>query len=113
MDTAKPRFEADRTRYQNGSSHNTGVLPEAAKEKAQQAAASAKQQIEERPGQAVLTSVVAGAAVGVAVGLLLSRSPNARIAVKDRLAAEGVGEKLMANIEKALPDVLTRLVGSK
>lgn len=70
------------------------------------------QAIDKHPDEAVLVAFVAGAAVGLLISTLLS-GPEETTARKTRRAAENLGERLMASIERMLPDSLSSSLGMK
>lgn len=65
--------------------------------------------VEDREGRTVLTALVAGLGLGILVGTALSGSRKSKWS--DRIAAEGIGRRLMESVDKYLPDALSDRYG--
>lgn len=68
--------------------------------------------IEDRPDEAVVISLLAGLAVGVALGMTLA-GPRETRSWHDRRTAEDLGNRLLSSLEQVLPDSLSRTIGIK
>jgi hypothetical protein len=64
----------------------------------------------DREGAAVLIALAAGFGVGLLVGAAMAPHPKPR-RWTDRLAAEGLGRRLMERIEGIIPDMITERLG--
>lgn len=71
--------------------------------------AQIKEIVEDREGRTVLTALVAGLGMGLLVGTALSGSRKEKWS--DRVAAEGIGRRLMESVDKYLPDALSDRFG--
>lgn len=68
----------------------------------------ASQTVQSHPDEAVLVAFAAGAVVGLIIGTMLG-SPDEHTTRRARRAAEGLGERLMASIEKMIPNTLSSM----
>lgn len=66
--------------------------------------------IQDWPDESVLLSLVGGLAVGVVVGMAIA-GPESSRRWRDRRTAEGLGNRLMAAIDRGLPDSVLRQLG--
>jgi hypothetical protein len=64
--------------------------------------------IREYSGTAVVVSLVAGFGIGLAIGKALSSAHSEPQTWRDRIAAEGLGRRLMESIESIIPDALSQ-----
>jgi hypothetical protein len=62
---------------------------------------------QDHEGTAVLVALGAGFAVGLLIGGAIAASQSRPQRMSERLAAEGVGRRLLERVESMLPDVLT------
>lgn len=69
-----------------------------------------RQCIEDYPDEAVLVSLAAGFGLGLVIGGLLAGSSSSH-GWRQRHVATGLGERLMASIEKVLPDSVSSSLG--
>jgi len=61
-------------------------------------------------GTAVLVALAAGFGVGVLIGCAMAPSPR-RHSWTDRIAAEGLGRKIMQRFEGMIPEMLSERIG--
>lgn len=63
--------------------------------------------VAEREGQALLLALAAGFGVGCLIGCALASDSSSTSRIADRFAAEGLGRRMLENLEKILPDALS------
>jgi hypothetical protein len=61
----------------------------------------------DREGTAVLVALTAGFGIGLAIGAALGASHSRPQTWRDRIAAEGIGRRLMERVEGIMPDALS------
>lgn len=65
----------------------------------------------EHEGTTVLLALGAGFGLGLLIGGLLASSRSRPRSWSDRLAAEGIGRRLLERLERVLPDALDERIG--
>jgi len=63
--------------------------------------------MEDHEGQSVLVALGLGFGIGLAIGYSMGASPEPKHAWTDRLAAEGVGRRLLERIDALLPESIS------
>jgi|tagenome__1003787_1003787.scaffolds.fasta_scaffold20492809_1 hypothetical protein len=81
-------------------------MAEQASDYVAEGASQVQECIREYSGTAVVVSLVAGFGIGLAIGKALSSSHSEPQTWRDRIAAEGLGRRLMDSIESIIPDAL-------
>jgi hypothetical protein len=61
-------------------------------------------------GTAVLVALATGFGVGLVIGAALASSQSRPQTLRDRIAAEGLGRRMLERMESMLPDALTELI---
>ncbi len=61
----------------------------------------------DREGTAVLVALTAGFGIGLAIGAALGSSQSRPQTWRDRIAAEGLGRRLMERVEGIMPEALS------
>jgi hypothetical protein len=61
-------------------------------------------------GAAVLVALAAGFGVGLLIGAALASAQSRPQTWRDRIAAEGLGRRLLEGVEEMIPDTLTNLM---
>ena len=73
-------------------------------------ASQVREMTEDREGTAVLVALTAGFGVGLLIGAALASSHSRPQTWRDRIAAEGLGRRLLERVEGIMPDALTNLM---
>src|SRR4051794_22157347 len=81
-------------------------IAEQASDYVSEGASQVQECIRDYSGTAVLVSLVAGFGIGLAIGKALSGAHSEPETWRDRIAAEGLGRRLMDRIESMIPDAL-------
>ncbi len=68
--------------------------------------------MQDNAGRTVLISLAAGFGLGLVIGQALGGSPRSSSKWSDRIAAEGLGRKLMEGVEGILPDAVSKHLNS-
>jgi hypothetical protein len=61
-------------------------------------------------GAAVLVALVTGFGVGLLIGAALASAPSRPQSWRDRLAAEGLGRRVLERMETIMPGALTNML---
>ena len=88
-----------------------GDMAEQASDYVSESASEMQECIREHSGTAVMVSLVAGFGIGLLVGRALGTSHQEPRSRRYRVAAEGVGRRLMDRIEAMIPDALAEHFG--
>src|SRR3954463_95822 len=81
-------------------------MAEQASDYVSEGASQVQECIRDYSGTAVVVSLVAGFGIGLAIGKALSGAHSEPETWRDRIAAEGLGRRLMDRIESMIPDAL-------
>lgn len=63
--------------------------------------------VEDHEGQTVLAALALGFGIGIVIGYSLGGGPEPKERWTDRIAAEGVGRRLLARIDSLLPESIS------
>jgi len=97
-----------------GQSQSSGMygavssMAEEASDYVAQGASQVQECIRDYSGTAVVVSLVAGFGIGLAIGKALSGAHSEPQTWRDRIAAEGLGRRLMESIDSIIPDALSQ-----
>jgi hypothetical protein len=106
-----------RGRFQSGSPIAESPARQFAHEMGEQAsgylsrgASQVREMTRDREGTAVVAALAAGFGVGLLVGGALASSHRRQPRWRDRIAAEGLGRRVLERVEGMVPDALTGLI---
>ena len=67
-----------------------------------------REMMDDKAGRTVLISLAAGFGLGLVLGRALGGSSRSSSRWSDRIAAEGLGRRLMEGVEAVIPDALSK-----
>jgi hypothetical protein len=73
-------------------------------------ASQVRETTRDHEGAAVLVALAAGFGVGLLLGAAMASSHSQPQSWRDRIAAEGLGRRLLERVENMMPDALTEFV---
>lgn len=107
----------DHERHEASSEEQVSA-PESMREMAEQAsqyvreaAAEVRECTREHSTAAVVTALVGGFGIGLLIGHAIGMPRRAPRSLRDRMAAEGIGRRLMERIESVIPDAIAEHFG--
>jgi len=109
---SQSRGQTQQAGQSGGQSQASGVfgavssMAEEASDYVSEGASQVQECIRDYSGTAVVVSLVAGFGIGLAIGKALSGAHSEPQTWRDRIAAEGLGRRLMESIESMIPDAL-------
>jgi len=109
---SQSRGQSQQSGQSGGQSQSSGVygavsiMAEEASDYVAQGASQVQECVRDYSGTAVVVSLVAGFGIGLAIGKALSGAHSEPQTWRDRIAAEGLGRRLMDSIESIIPDAL-------
>jgi hypothetical protein len=111
---SQSRGQSQESTQSGGQSQAAGVygavsdMAEQASDYVSEGASQVQECIRDYSGTAVVVSLVAGFGIGLAIGKALSGAHSEPQTWRDRIAAEGLGRRLMESIESIIPDALSQ-----
>jgi hypothetical protein len=101
----KSRSTAREPKQQEGNS--IGQMREQVSEYYERGSARVRDMTQDHEGTAVLIALTAGFSVGLVIGCALAASPPKSRRWTDRIAAEGLGRRLLERVEGMIPDMIS------
>jgi ElaB/YqjD/DUF883 family membrane-anchored ribosome-binding protein len=104
-------LEGRRTASSRSTQTSTSERGENVSEYLSQSASHVQDFVRERAGTATLVALGAGLGVGLLIGIALRSSQSRPRSWRERLAAEGIGRRLLEHAESVFPEVLSKRLG--
>jgi hypothetical protein len=112
---AQKHSSQKRSTQENVSTHRQASAREDVENEAggytTQVASQIRDLTSEHTGTALLLALGAGLGVGLLIGTALRTPPRRQRSLRERLLAEGLGQRLLERAENMLPDVLSERLG--
>jgi hypothetical protein len=88
----------------------TGEMGNQVSEYVSRGSTQIREMTRDHEGTAVLAALAAGFGVGLLIGAALASSQSRPQTWRERIAAEGLGRRLLERVESIMPDALTDLI---
>ena len=106
-DQARPETRTASPGQQSPVKRFTNEMGEQASDYVSRGASQVRELTRDHEGTAVLVALATGFGVGILIGATLASSQSRPRSWRDRIAAEGLGRRLLERVEGMMPDALT------